>query len=656
MHKDYAWPKTIMIALDHYLAFLSMKCNQARPRQSETRDTLIQLREEVVKGYKIEDTDQRKKQQADKKRKDTARMSNWPATELIKKVVQQAMVDLEYIVARYTGDKAQLAAMNKLLIGIIQYNEYAGRTKEWAILSAAHVKAQFDKGKHILICQEHKTAEIYGDVGKYLSPGTKKAMEVYDSAFQGEHARKDDLFFQPCSGKHINISYYLRRFGEEGFPDIPEALNSNLLRKKLTSTIDKHAKRNQCFQMMKAYDKHGEATMKRTYVCESAEEDAEYGEYMFKEVYGEPVPWPTEEEMQQLMRKLVEDVVPAKEDEEQAEEDEKVEEEGGEEAESEAGTPTPSDNSEPAAAEDMITEADVRESLQAEAQLENEAASIAITEADVLESMQAEAELGNTASSSGLNGAAAFALPVAPLEVGDIVGDGRAEDELESLDGPTFSAMMLQATLNDWTEDDSLELAAAKAKHIAETDTAVRVFARAKPPMSRDIGEMIKSIKHAHREPLQWQESREVAAAPTPPPVIQPVEPTPPPQIQPAAPKAPAGGKSHGKGRAKGVSKGKTQVEREHYATYNPTALEAGLGVVKHNVSHEAHAWMEEQLKAWQQENGAKIGDRPIPNKWYWDKRIECIDAGLVTIDHSWDVVRSWLTTFAKRQSSYDVD
>ena len=98
--------------------------------------------------------------------------------------------------------------------------------------------------------------------------------------------------------------------------------------------------------------------------------------------------------------------------------------------------------------------------------------------------------------------------------------------------------------------------------------------------------------------------------------------------------------------------------------------MEAGLGVVKHTVSDEAHEWMEEQLAAWQRENNAGPGDKPIPNRWYWDKRIECIGLGLdVTVEHSWDVVRSWLTGVANKQAppaakkpakkqirSYDVD
>ena len=68
---------------------------------------------------------------------------------------------------------------------------------------------------------------------------------------------------------------------------------------------------------------------------------------------------------------------------------------------------------------------------------------------------------------------------------------------------------------------------------------------------------------------------------------------------------------------------------------------------------------MEDQLQEWQQANGAEPGDKPDRNQWYYDKRIECIEAGLITTDFGWDVVRSWLNSVAAKQSkaqAVDVD
>ena len=357
---------------------------------------------------------------------------------------------------------------------------------------------QFKDEKHVLVCQEHKTAEVYGDVGKYLSPGSVMAMETYDSAFKGKHPRTSDLFFQPCSGQHVSISYYLRAFGKSNFPGLPPP-NSNLLRKQFTSVTDRHAKQNKCYEILKAYDKHGIATMKKSYICASAEQDAEYGQHIFKEVYGDPVPWPTAEDIADMTRKVIFDMIAA--EEEQDANDEKEDQEFADEIAEHAGL-----------GDEVLYW-------------------ITPSEAE---------DIGNDTS-----------LPSAssnqPVDV-------RAEEDVPTVE--------------------------------MEVDSA---------------GEKPQAL-----------------AAVT-----------------------------EGRGRTKGFGKGKTPEQTAHYAFYDPP--EAGLGT-KHQVTGKAHEWMEAQLKAWQDENAAGQCEKPKPTQWYWDKRIACIDAGLLETSHSWDVVRSWLKTIAKPQ------
>jgi len=64
----------------------------------------------------------------------------------------------------------QKAIMNKCMVGIWHYNDFAGRSHEITILTAAHVEEQFEALKNILVCQEHKTWKEYGDVGNTM-PG-----------------------------------------------------------------------------------------------------------------------------------------------------------------------------------------------------------------------------------------------------------------------------------------------------------------------------------------------------------------------------------------------------------------------------------------------------------------------------------------------------
>lgn len=603
MDKRYSWPKAMMDALDHYLKFQAMLCNRARPRLTETKLTLQQLNEEVVQGLKGEDQDQRMKQCAAKKRKDTNQMyKQWPDTLAIKAAVSQAMVDLAYVVERYEGTPVELALMNKLIIGIIHYNEFAGRSGEWAKLSAVHVHVQFRDGKHVLVCQDHKTASVYGDVGKYLSPGTKRAMEVYDSAFQGQYARETDMFFVPCNGDHVSISYYLRKFGEDNFPELPPP-NSNILRKQFTSVTDRHAKQNKCFQMMKAYDKHGEATMRRTYICESAEQDAEYGQYIFKEVYGDPVPWPTAEEIKTLTRKLF-----GNDDEQEPEDDEY------EECEDES-------------VDEDICDDDSQE-CQNVAALEGTASDVEGAGESVWDELDANAD---------------------------------SNDESQHLDKYSLATLMLQKTMAPYTEYDSIETAAAKAEHVAASLAAVKIAAQANPTSAHGVGEALLDLSPQARLHFNWPQISEVVSKPISPKLgcatnqVATAAHSSEPHV-PAVAKSEFAGRTKGRGRAKGVSKGKTPEQRTRYAIYG--LPDTGLGTSRNLVPDEAHEWMDDQLKAWQIETGAQPWERPLPNEWYWDKRCECIDANVgVTTSHSWDVVRSWLKKVAKsKESAQDVD
>ena len=63
-------------------------------------------------------------------------------------------------------------------------------------------------------------------------------------------------------------------------------------------------------------------------------------------------------------------------------------------------------------------------------------------------------------------------------------------------------------------------------------------------------------------------------------------------------------------------------------------------------VSDEAHAWMEAKLAKWQQENGKEDHEHPAKREWYWDARVECIQAGHTSISMNCsDVVYSWLSS-----------
>ena len=45
-------------------------------------------------------------------------------------------------------------------------------SKEWQLMLRSHVTEQLDNGHDFVVCPDHKTATLYGDLGKWLAPGT----------------------------------------------------------------------------------------------------------------------------------------------------------------------------------------------------------------------------------------------------------------------------------------------------------------------------------------------------------------------------------------------------------------------------------------------------------------------------------------------------
>ena len=62
---------------------------------------------------------------------------------------------------------------------------------------------------------------------------------------------------------------------------------------------------------------------------------------------------------------------------------------------------------------------------------------------------------------------------------------------------------------------------------------------------------------------------------------------------------------------------------------------------------------MEEKLKRWQAESGKGESALPSDTEWFRDARAECIQAKLLTKEHSMDVARSYLKSYVKHLANY---
>ena len=185
---------------------------------------------------------------------------------------------------------------NAAIIGVIYCNGFAGRCGEWCVLKLEHFRAQMKKGRDYVLCQEHKTSHVYGDLAKWLAAGTKEAMTIY-----ADFPRRDDCdtFLQSTfeGVRAVDVHYALKRFGEKFLPDCPQKPTVNLMRKWYHTKLMTMSKtEDQLYKLMERIDAHTQGIAAKHYVLKNPEHDANLAKILVHEVLGEPVPWPKEME------------------------------------------------------------------------------------------------------------------------------------------------------------------------------------------------------------------------------------------------------------------------------------------------------------------------------------------------------------------------
>ena len=208
--------------------------------------------------------------------------------------VKAAMVDL-HLMSRQSGPTdSTKAAANIAIIGILYLNGFAGRSGEWQIMKKAYVLEQLDAGADHLIWSNHKTAKVYGDLAKWIAPGTATAIRVY----LGLDGKVSNLLFEPvrATTQHACVNYCLRRFGEVYFPG-REAPACNLIRKMFHTSLMQMSQQGKVLDLLSKVDAHSKRVAKDVYTCATPGDDAQLGKILFEQVMKDPVPWPTTEEL-----------------------------------------------------------------------------------------------------------------------------------------------------------------------------------------------------------------------------------------------------------------------------------------------------------------------------------------------------------------------
>ena len=142
-----------------------------------------QLRADLCGGLTTRAKAEKEKRNKARVKLDRQRLEAFPKIETLKLAIHRAMLVLQQIKQTSAGRTAlsrrELAEATVAIIGILALNGYLGRKKEWQNTTEAHVRQQLSLGLDYLVCSDHKTATIYGDLAKWLAPGTIEAIRCY---------------------------------------------------------------------------------------------------------------------------------------------------------------------------------------------------------------------------------------------------------------------------------------------------------------------------------------------------------------------------------------------------------------------------------------------------------------------------------------------
>ena len=303
-----SWSNKIASALNHLCNYGISVCK--RKRFTEARNSIEQLQEHVVIPYKNRCHDLQHEAGKKMAREMGERLDNLAKYEDFIVAVKKAMIAL-HLLSEDTKDGKELTeeqkvAANIFIIGIIYHNGFAGRSGEWKRAKKQHFFDQIEKGLEYIICPDHKTARYWGELAKYLFPGTVEALKVY-LALPG---KLTDLLLEPVREGTVSADVVrsLKAFGADFLPGF-ERPACNMIRKKYSSEYIQKTREGEFIKLLEKGDAHGSGVILDTYAITTAKNDATVGKKIHLMVFGDAVPWPSPEELSEAEKNRVYDYV-----------------------------------------------------------------------------------------------------------------------------------------------------------------------------------------------------------------------------------------------------------------------------------------------------------------------------------------------------------
>ena len=230
------------------------------------------------------------------------RVANLPPAEINQAGVKAAMIDLQILWEQVMdrGGAAPIEAQraaNVIMMGLTYCNSFAGRPGEWETLRRDSVEQLISAGTTTLIMKRHKTAYRHGKLGRHVPPGNLVAMRKCLDI----HPPDSVLFFDTAAagGKRARVRAgdLLKKYGKTYTPNHQHP-GPTLSRKFFSTEADDDSDLAKAKAMVAECNAHLGPTANASYVVPKAERVAAQSAATFRTYKGDPVPWPSPEEVE----------------------------------------------------------------------------------------------------------------------------------------------------------------------------------------------------------------------------------------------------------------------------------------------------------------------------------------------------------------------
>ena len=288
--------RNMMTAVLHYVDFLILNCERRQHREACRCLTL--LKADVLKPLCRRTLKARAIDENRLREEDGEKLRKLPKPEVLREAVREAMIDLHHVWeecrARGATTLYNKGIANTIMIGLVFCNSYAGRPGEWARLRRCQVEEMINNKQTLLTFKRHKTAWKYGSLGRHVPPGNRAAM----AKMLDIHPATAELFFDPprLETKVVQCGALLTRFSAVYTPEY-QPCQATLMRKLFHSKAVEDRTADRVLKELCEADKHSLWVGKHNYVAANAAQDARRTAAVFRAVLGDPVNWPTPEEL-----------------------------------------------------------------------------------------------------------------------------------------------------------------------------------------------------------------------------------------------------------------------------------------------------------------------------------------------------------------------